>query len=307
QKGEIRYVHTLLRENVALLDKIDPERTRFSLVKAGNDPHGAMKTGDNRFLLSFQYAKFLLDFDTASDEFSIMENSDLFGDSLEDLKFGATFFRSNEASLGGESRFYLTRAGRSKESLDYVLENYSCTTDLSKKELVSRKRSEHLLRPPHVSKECDGLLFHSNFFHAGYRIPSLGKICPTRTQFLERVYADLEALYRRTPQGKNDSPEKLYDPVSGKELSKNFSNFIDRLKKKVGATDFYELVRKTLYEVDLVPGSFDVLDLRSGKESLYRASAVATGHFEFDERRKRMFVSSHNFDPTMKGVAITYF
>ncbi|MFZ3232537.1 MAG: hypothetical protein WA194_03265 [Patescibacteria group bacterium] len=307
KNGEIRYVQTLSQANSDTLDAVDPERKRFALVKGGNDPHGIVKTGENRFLLTFQDAKFILDFDTAAGTFAILESNDLFDVPLDNVRFGATFFKSPKKSPDGRERFYFTRAGRSRETFDYVSECYSCNLDFTDRKFVSKSVSEYLIRPPHVSKELDGVVFHSSFFDAGFKIPSIGKVCPTRMQFIDKVYSDFEKLYRRTPAGKADAAPKLYELPAGNVVSEGFRDFIDALKKNVGADDLFDLVRKVLYEVEVLPGSFRTIDTGTGVNSLHQASAVATGHFEFDEKRKRVFVSCHNFDPNMRGGSISYF
>jgi hypothetical protein len=298
QNNEIEYLHTYLLENIESSKKQEDYNLIRMKVDLSN-PHCILKVDDYGSFYSFvEAANFFFHIDRKKGVMKILLAKDIPGlNNFEIDGTGDTFFKDDD----DKNYFYASLRGREKGSSLSELFFFRISLDLKKIELVYRTE-KHYLFVPHVTKKFKNYLLNSEFDLYSYKFNRTGEIFFDEGVFEQFIKRELFKDFC-LEEGIFFDEKKFQEEISRCALKKEESRFELFWKKKGGRwPDVCKNDNRLSFSI--MPGIFNVVDLKNKTEKAYNTSECRVAHFEIDKKENAIYTSSHNF---MRWEGIYYF
>ncbi len=291
QKLSISHIHSFSRENARIIE-IQKDEGLFQSERRFN-PHCSLRTGEKRFN-SFVYFddQYFYDVDYGRGRLNIVMGKDLENNMAQLKKFPSTVYPDPD----DPHKFHFA-ASTWSGGINYYRANLGMTG-------IERLCSSGAPVVPHVVRKFKNHVFSSYFDFFEYTMLWSGKTMDSTADLFRHVLDVLSEKYR----SKADVGDKLkkagqrrtgtiwWDIAETQletRLDRNFRQFLDDSFSNLDFIDQCNSFPETRFNVE--KGRFAMLDLDRKTETFYETTYSRPAHFEVDEKRGHVYVSSHNF------------
>jgi len=298
QKQELNYYSTYEKNNIKSLNQYERGIDYFK-TNTLYEPHCVITINNNEFILFYENRSYFYKINLNSLSVKIISWDELkLSFTKKPYIFWSTFYKDPE----DENYFYFTISDtwniKNKKA-----EIHLYRSDLNFKDikLIYREPVSPPFACPHTSRKYKKYIFDSVFYFPKYYSIETWEKYKNRTEMISKIFESIYKSYcliNKIEFCEDNFTKEFEFEWESKLITKfhwKFKIFIELLLNKNNFKSPFEFIQSSKYKIWILPWEFYQYDIKTWKKEKYTTKFWHPAHFEIDELKDEIFVSSHNF------------